>query len=169
VTEDRILVAGLGNPILGDDGVGWHVLDALERVLDDPRVELDRLAVGGIALMERLLGYRAAILVDAILGGDDPAGTVWCRPLAEVVTRTASHLDSSHDAPLPGALLAAAAMGGAVPDEVLVVGIGIERGDIFRETLTPPVEAAVGRAVEAVAWALGRLLASPAPAVVGVG
>jgi hypothetical protein len=60
-------------------------------------------------------------------------------------------------------------MGGAVPDEVLVVGIGIARGDIFRETLTPPVEAAVGRAVEAVAWALGRLLASPAPAVVGVG
>ena len=129
----RTLVVGLGNPLLGDDGVGWRVVDLVEARLAErsgqdgresvapPCFELDRLAVGGLALMERLVGYERAILVDAIATGVDEPGTVRVAPLAEVVTRAASHLNSAHDAPLTTALDAGRSLGADLPSSISVV------------------------------------------------
>jgi hydrogenase maturation protease len=157
------LVVGLGNPILGDDGVGWRIVDALERRLANDGaarraagdVELDRLAVGGLSLMERLVGYDRVVLADAILGPDRP-GTVFSRPLAQVASRLAGHLDSAHDAPLTEALSAGRALGARLPDEITVVGVAVLRVDEFDERLSPPVAAAVDVAVEAILTALER-------------
>lgn len=164
-TEPRspTLVIGLGNPILGDDGVGWRVVDALEQRLllapDDRRaageVELDRLAVGGLRLMERLVGYDRVVLVDAVLASDPP-GTVTTAPLAEIVSRLHGHLDSAHDATLVEAISAGRALGAHLPDDVTVVGVAVERTDEFGEQLSPPVAAGVAPAVEAVLGILHR-------------
>lgn len=147
------LVVGLGNPILGDDGVGWRVIDELDR-LDHGEASLQQACVGGVSLMEILVGYRRAIIVDAIIDPEAQPGSVWCRPLAEVETRVASHLDSTHDAPLPAALEAGRAMGAELPADIDVVGIVIERGDVFGEQLSDVVEAAVPVAAAAVEEAL---------------
>jgi hydrogenase maturation protease len=149
------LVVGMGNPILGDDGVGWRVIDVLEaRLAGDPAVELDRRAVGGVALMERLVGYHRAVIVDAFPGGDEPPGTTWCRPLEGVVTRTASHLDSQHDEPLSAALRTGRAMGAELPHQIEVVGIAIVRAAVFSERLSGPVAAAVETAADLVLGAV---------------
>jgi len=49
-------------------------------------VEVDRLAVGGLALMERLVGYERAVLIDAVLDGR-PAGTIAVGTLAQTYDR----------------------------------------------------------------------------------
>lgn len=136
------LVVGLGNPILGDDGVGWRVIDELAE-LDSGEASLQQACVGGVSLMELLVGYRRAVIVDAIIDPESEPGRVWCRPLAAVETRVASHLDSSHDAPLPAAIEAGRAMGADLPTVIDVVGIVIERGDVFGEELSDAVAAAV--------------------------
>lgn len=143
------LVVGLGNPILGDDGVGWHVIDELDRKYHGD-ASLQQACVGGVSLMEIMVGYRRAIIVDAIIDPGATPGSVWCRPLAEVETRIASHLDSTHDAPLPAALEAGRAVGAELPADIEVVGIVIERGDVFGEVLSDVVEAAVPVAAAAV-------------------
>jgi hydrogenase maturation protease len=150
------IVVGLGNPILGDDGVGWRVIDELDRLeqVDRSAASLQQACVGGISLMEILLGYRRAIIVDAIIDPEAAPGSVWRRRLAEVETRQASHLDSSHDAPLPAALAAGRAMGAELPADIDVVGIVIERGDVFSEHLSEVVEAAVRVAAATVEEAL---------------
>jgi hydrogenase maturation protease len=104
--------------------------------------------------MEIMLGYRRAIIVDAVIDPEAAPGSVWCRPLAEVETRIASHLDSTHDATLPAALEAGRAMGAELPTDIDVVGIVIERGDVFGEELSSAVEAAVPVAAAAVEEAL---------------
>jgi len=147
------LVVGLGNPILGDDGVGWRVIDELDE-LDHDEASLQQACVGGVSLMELLVGYRRAIIVDAIIDPDDVPGSVWCRPLSAVETRVASHLDSTHDAPLPAAIEAGRAMGADLPTDIEVVGIVIERGDVFGEALSDDVAAAVPVAAAAVVGAL---------------
>ena len=147
------LVVGLGNPILGDDGVGWRVIDELDR-LDHADASLQQACVGGVGLMEILVGYRRAIIVDAIIDPGATPGSVWCRPLGEVETRIASHLDSTHDAPLPAALEAGRAMGAELPTDIDVVGIVIERSDVFGEDLSDVVEAAIPVAAAAVEEAL---------------
>ncbi len=159
-TADRsgtTLVVGLGNPLRGDDGVGWRVADALREALahrasdanDIGSVEVEQLAVGGLTLMEHLVGYRRAILVDALAGGAALPGTVTCQPLAELETRAAAHLDSAHDAPLPAALEAGRALGALLPSEIWAVGIEAVLHDRFDDRLTPEVESAVPAAVEA--------------------
>lgn len=149
------LVVGLGNPILGDDGVGWRVIEELDE-LDHGDASLQQACVGGVTLMELLVGYRCAIIVDAIIDPEDAPGSVWRRPLSDVETRVASHLDSSHDAPLRAALEAGRAMGADLPSDIDVVGIVIERGDVFGEELSDEVAAAVPIAAAEVVGALRR-------------
>ena len=168
--ELAALVIGLGNPILGDDGVGWAVVDALEdRLARDATarraagpVELDRLAVGGLRLMERLADRDRAILVDAVLGSE-PVGAVTVAPLTSALCRQAGHLDSAHDAPLVEALAAGRTLGARLPDEILVVGIAVERVDEFRDGLSPAVHAAVEPAVRAILAYLASASREPAP------
>jgi len=147
------LVVGLGNPILGDDGVGWRVIDELDG-MDHGDASLQQACVGGVSLMEIMVGYRRAIIVDAVVDPGAAPGSVWCRPLAEVETGLASHLDSTHSASLPAALEAGRAMGAELPTDIDVVGIVIERGDVFGEELSDVVEAAVPVAAAAVEEAL---------------
>ncbi|MGZ4786102.1 MAG: hydrogenase maturation protease [Acidimicrobiales bacterium] len=149
-----ILVIGLGNPVRGDDGVGWRVIEAVEDRLEamgatgrPVGVELDRLAVGGLSLMERLVGYERAILVDALEEGVTP-GTVSHRSLDELTGGPTAHLDSSHDASLAAALAAGSALGATLPSDITVVGVEIRDADVFSDQLSPAVEAAVPAAVE---------------------
>jgi hydrogenase maturation protease len=158
------LVVGLGNPILGDDGVGWRVVEELERRLaDDQRasqavgpVEIDQLSVGGLTLMERLVGYDRVVLADASLDGQPP-GTVRVEPLSQVDTPSAGHLDSAHDATLMTALDAGRGLGARLPHELTVVGISVAVADEFADTLSPEVAAAVPAAAQRIV----DLLSSP--------
>ena len=149
------LVVGLGNPILGDDGVGWRVAEELERRLAGDAearravgpVEIDQLAVGGLRLMERMVGYDRVVLADASLDGRDP-GTVRVDPLASVDTPRSGHLDSAHDATLSTALDAGRRLGARLPAELTVVGVSVAVADEFAETMSPAVAAAVATAVD---------------------
>jgi len=150
------LVVGLGNPLRGDDGIGWRVVDALHDELrrrdiharDVGPVELEQLAVGGLTLMERLVGYRRAILIDAVTTGSRPLGSVTCAPLREIETRSAAHLDSAHDATLPSALAAGRALGADLPEEIVAVAIEAVLHDRFEDVLSPEAAAAIPLAVE---------------------
>lgn len=145
------LVVGLGNPLLCDDGVGWLVVDAVEAALGaGGGVAFDRLAVGGLSLMERLVGADRAILVDAVVTGEDPAGTVRLLDAGELPAREASHLDSAHDVTLAAALAAGHAMGARLPSELAIVTVEAAAVSEFGEQLTPAVEAAIPVAAGAV-------------------
>ena len=171
-----VLVVGLGNPILGDDGVGWRVVDEAERCWNETRgpadglgagggrrsVSFDRLSRGGLALMERLVGAGRVVLVDALNTGRTPVGTVLAMPLEELVPWAAGHLDSAHDASLLTAMAAGRALGAELPIRVMVVGIEAERIYDFGEELSPEVEASVGPAAESVLAILASWAQDPA-------
>lgn len=142
------LVVGLGNPILGDDGVGWRVAHNIEERLTTNNVEVACLALGGVALMERLVGYRRAIIIDAITTGAPP-GKVLCVPLEELPNPAAGHTASSHDTSLATALSLGRKLGAQLPDEVWVVAVEAERLFEFSAGLSPAVAAA---ALEAAGW-----------------
>lgn len=150
----RTLIVGLGNPILGDDGVGWRVADELEAELAvNPALraelgplEIDRLSVGGLRLMERMVGYERVVLIDSTFDGRAP-GTVALGTLTEVDGRLAGHLDSAHDASLSTALDVGAALGARLPESLTVVTISALYSADFDDALTPAVAAAVPTAV----------------------
>lgn len=156
--QPRTIVVGLGNTVLGDDGVGWRIADEVEERLlaarqtgrEIPAVEVERLGVGGLRLMEFLTGYDTAILVDAAEFPGRPPGEVRSCPFDQLDSFAAGHLDSAHDASLATALALGRRLGASLPDRIDTVTVQVHRTDVFSEDLSPEVEAAVPTAAAAV-------------------
>jgi hydrogenase maturation protease len=146
----KTIVIGLGNPILGDDGVGWVVVEEvskLENCLSNT-VVVECLSVGGLNLMEHLVGFNRAILVDALLTTLHPVGTVIHLPLEELPGQIAGHMGSTHDVNLKIALQLGREMGAQLPGEIIIVGIVVNYVTDFSKDLSPQVKAAVPQAVK---------------------
>jgi len=148
VHASRTRVIGLGNPILGDDGVGWRVAEVLRAGLAGQDVEVLCLAVGGVSLMEQLVGCDRALLVDAVVTGGRP-GEVVSAPLDALEDPSCGHTASTHDTTLATALALGRALRAPLPDDIWVVGVEVDprRLHEFNEDLSPEVAAAVPRAV----------------------
>ncbi len=148
----KILILGLGNPILGDDGVGWHVAEILRLKYEKmtSRPEIDFISTGGLSLMERMLGYQQVVLIDTLETGKNPVGKVTVFPLNALDDPMAGHSTAAHDTSLMTALQTAQAMGAEIPSRVDVVAIEAMHVYDFSEELSPPVAAAIPDAVEQV-------------------
>ena len=151
----RTLIVGLGNPLLRDDAVGLRVARQVRAALGDRAdVEVVEEACGGLRLMERMVGYDRAILIDAIRSGRPPGSVMTLDP-REIDTQ---HSASAHDVNLPTALALGRRSGARLPsdDRLSVVAVEVEDVETFGEQLTPAVEVAVERAAEQVLTELAR-------------
>jgi hydrogenase maturation protease len=149
----KTLLLGLGNPVLTDDSIGLKVIAELRPLLADrPNLEIDEDYWGGLRLMEHLVGYDRAILVDAICTGA-PAGTIHCLAVDSIPTQ---HSASAHDANLATALALGRQAGAHLPANSDILLVGIEAEDIitFNEQCSPQVQAAIPQAVQMVMAAL---------------
>jgi hydrogenase maturation protease len=146
----KTIVVGLGNPILGDDGVGWKIAAEVKKQIPANKpVDVEFLSLGGIGLMEHLISYERAILIDAVKSDQTP-GSIIVSSLAEMPDYSAFHVASAHDTSLQNALKLGKRLGAKLPQEVLVVGIATQPAYDFSENLSPPVEEAVLKAVRIV-------------------
>ena len=144
----RILIIGLGNPILGDDGIGWRVAERVQARLANELsslqdLEVDCLALGGLSLMERLVGYQRAIIIDAITTRQNPPGVVHCFPLEALPDLAAGHTSAAHDTSLQTAIALGRSMGASLPETILIVAVEAEQVYDFSEELTPEITAAI--------------------------
>lgn len=160
----KTLVIGLGNPILGDDGIGWQVAAAVERELFAngsryPNVEVECFALGGLSLMERLIGFERAIIIDAFQTNDGQPGQIYNLSLTDLPDYSTGHTTAVHDTSLQTALRLGREMGAELPDVVDIVGVEAEQVYEFSEELTPVVAAAIPEAVRSVK----RLLLTTGP------
>ena len=147
----KTLVIGLGNPILGDDGVGWKIADEVAAAVGpQSSIEFDTAALGGLSLMERMLDYDRVVLVDSMETGQSPVGSVQTFPLASLPDPMVGHSASAHDTSLITALKTAESLGADIPKYVDVVAVEAQNVYDFSEELSPPVAAAVPDAVQAV-------------------
>ncbi|MBN2578663.1 MAG: hydrogenase maturation protease [Pirellulales bacterium] len=145
----KTLILGLGNPLVSDDGAGLRVAEALKgRLAGREDVEVSEDYWGGLRLMERLIGYRRAIIIDAVCSGAAP-GTIHRLSPDSIPTQRSA---SAHDVNLPTALEFGRQAGMDLPRNEEIHLVGIEAADIlnFSERCTPAVEAAIPRAVETV-------------------
>jgi len=137
-----ILVLGLGNILLHDDGAGPALLEQLAASLVRWPDEVQFMDGGtqGLALLGHLSGRRAVIIVDALQTGAVP-GTIHRLTLNELREVLPGRASSGHEGNA-GELLAAAQMLGELPDRLFVVGIepetittGLGLSDSVRQAL----------------------------------
>lgn len=152
----RTLVIGLGNPILGDDGVGVYAARLLKRVLP-PHAAVDvlELAVGGLELMEAMIGYERVILLDALWSPNGEVGRV-VEFHAGYLPDT-MHSASAHDADLPTALRVGRQLGARLPadENIHIIAVKAQQVLTFSQALTPAVAEAIPKVVQRVLDLLG--------------
>jgi hydrogenase maturation protease len=148
----KTLVLGLGNPILTDDGVGVRVAEAVRAALPpDTPIEISEVSVGGLTLMETMVGYDRVILIDAMHERFTQPGTVhrWTLDDLQAISQT-QHSASPHDATLVTAFALGQRMGLHLPTEVIIYAIEVENVLDFSDAPTPAVFAAIPQVVAAV-------------------
>jgi hydrogenase maturation protease len=153
-TERRARVVGLGHASGGDDGVGLAVLARLRAMSVPAHVELVE-ATEPSTLVSLLDGADPVVLVDAVVGTDDPGRILRLEP--EMLQTPALRLLSTHGVEVPQAIELARVLSPAtVCKRIRIVGITIRRPGGPATTLSPDVAAAVpAAAAEALRAATG--------------
>lgn len=143
----RTLVLGLGNPIMGDDGVG---VAAIQRLRNDwvlpAEVEVVDGGTWGMNLLPLIERAERLVLIDAI-NTNAPPGALTVLERHELPRYFALKL-SPHQIDLRE-VLALAELRGALPRELVALGIQPATVELQTE-LSPPVEAALGKLVDLV-------------------
>lgn len=148
----RVLVAGVGNIFLGDDGFGSEVARRLAVEEWPPDVRVADFGISGLDLVFALMdGYDTIILIDAAPRGGEP-GTVYTLE-ADAAEEAAATIDAHEMDPLR--MLAAARSMGARWNRLLVVGCEPSPETVDPDGpgvlgMSPPVERAVDEAAQIV-------------------
>jgi len=144
-TDFGAVVLGLGNPLLGDDGVGIAALERLGREWRvPPGVELVDGGTWGLSLLPTVESTRRLLIVDAIDLGGDP-GTLHRLDGAELPAWL-DHKISPHEVGLRD-LLAVARFRDGLPEETCAIGLQPERLEMGRG-LSPVVRARLDALVD---------------------
>ncbi len=144
---ERILVIGIGNPLVEDEGVGVRVAEELmtRHQFPDSVVVMDA-GTMGMGMLQLFKEHDRLVVIDALDGSGEPAGTVVRMDPADLAGSQVMH--SLHDVKLSDVLEAADFMGHR-PD-VEFVGIQVASMRELVTELTPEVERAVPEAVSTV-------------------
>jgi hydrogenase maturation protease len=144
------LVLGLGNPILTDDGVGIHIVRQLALRCPLAHASFAEASVGGLRLLELLIGYDRVVLVDAIRTQDGRPGEVY--RLHPGSLQRSLHSGSTHDVSLCDALHLGRGLGMTLPDDEAITILAVEVEDVwtFGEACTAAVEAAIPKVLQMV-------------------
>jgi hydrogenase maturation protease len=144
------LIGGIGNVLLGDDGVGPYVIALLESQYSfGDGIEIADLGTPALDLTHRIVGRHTVILVDSVASDDAPGSVILYRKEDIVRTMPAQRLDP-HSPALSECLLAAEMLG-AIPENVLLVGIVGERyepGDPLSDAVRKSVSVAIGAVIQ---------------------
>lgn len=151
----RALIGGIGNVLLGDDGVGPYVVRLLESLYTFAEgVEVADLGTPALDLTHQIVGLHALILVDSVASDGCPGTVVLYRKEDILRVMPAERLDPH--SPALSECMMTAEMLGASPEHVLLVGIV---GSCYEpgQPLSEAVRQSVGRAIDAILAELARL------------
>lgn len=150
----KTLVLGLGNPILSDDGVGIKVAHEVASQLNNPQVTVSETSAAGLSLLDSIVGYDKAIIIDAIQTEKGQAGQVY-RMKTEDFSLT-KHLSSPHQINLATALELGKMLNLAMPQKITVFAVEAKDVTSFSERCTPEVEQAIPGVIKMVLQELSQ-------------
>jgi hydrogenase maturation protease len=159
VPEKQILVAGVGNAWLQDDAFGGECARRLEaRGVPDGVTVMD-FGTGGLDLAYEIMrGYDALVLLDASRQGGEPGTLYVLEPDMEDLSRPIEDGDVINPHGMdPQTMLRFVGAIGGFSGRVVVIGCEPGEVDVVGLGLTPPVGAAVERALALVTETLDEL------------
>ena len=149
--KTRVLILGIGNVLMGDEGIGVHVVNALEKAALPHGAECLDGGTGSFLLLEPMQNAEKVVLIDATIDGR-PAGTI--RRLRPRYSADYPPTLTAHDIGLKD-LLDAFYLTGETPPEVTLYAVSVEQLGELDTELSPALQRVVPRVAQLVndeAW-----------------
>ncbi len=138
VNKKDILILGIGNEILSDDGIGPRLVKDLARKLECENIDFTDSCCGGLEIMEYINGYREVIIIDAIKTLNGNPGDL--SHFSPSDFRETSNLSNLHDVNFITALGLGEILELNLPSELHIIAVEIIEDREFSERLTPVME-----------------------------
>lgn len=140
--RNKLLVLGIGNTLLGDDGVGIYVARKIRAEYHQKAsIDVAETNLGGIALLDLIAGYEKVIIVDAIITKKKRAGHIYKLSLEDLGNIVDIYM--LHAIDLRTAIELGRTLGYQIPENINIYAIEIGENTTFTERLSPEIEKAV--------------------------
>lgn len=143
---------------MGDDGVGIHIVRMLkDKMPTRADLEFKELSVGGLSLVEEMLGYERVFIVDSIVSNDREIGRI--REFSPEQFKRTQHSSSPHITNFATALeLYKKLEPSKIPEKIKIFTIDIDPDFTFRERLSPPIQEAAASLTELITKEIEQVL-----------
>ncbi|MCX6286094.1 MAG: hydrogenase maturation protease [Bacteroidetes bacterium] len=135
---EKILVLGIGNDILTDDGIGPKLVRDLTNMKLNVEITFETAAVGGLELLEIVSGYSRIFMIDAIRTSGGKPGNVYF--LSPDDFRETMHISNLHDINFFTALELGNKLNYPLPSEIMIIAVEIAEDLEFSEQLSPALQ-----------------------------
>jgi len=143
-----VLVLGVGNLLLKDEGIGVHVARKLMDMDLPPHVEVLEGGTSGFDLLDDIEGREKVVVVDTVQAGQPP-GTLYRMSREDIEDRPKQRL-SLHDIDMTDLLKLSDLLGVEKPAEVIIIGVEPKDMETASMELSPEVEAKMSKVIELV-------------------
>ena len=129
MSDERLLIIGLGNPLMGDDGAGIYIVEELKKSDLPEYVDVIDGGTAGVGLIDLMTGYSRVIVVDAVREEGHFPGCISQREVSliklqsqEILKQVQNDGCSLHETELTSVLRLMQTLGMKIP-EITIVGI----------------------------------------------
>lgn len=147
----KILIAGIGNLLLTDEGLGVHIIQELSRMKLPENVELADIGTASFDLLTFMEGKDKVIIVDALVSDDKP-GTIHRLAPEDLISGKRKLLTSLHQFGIPQVLSLIKQKDQKT--EVVIFGIVPKDYQTYSTELTPELEKALPQIVQQIVESL---------------
>jgi hydrogenase maturation protease len=136
--QKKILIMGIGNDILTDDGIGTKIVNDLRRRPFPTEVTFQNATVGGLEILEMIQGFAEVVFIDAIKTKAGKPGDTYYMNMSDF-TET-MHLSNLHDISFPEAVKLGEKLSLPLPSKLHVFAVEIRNDTDFSEKLSPELQ-----------------------------
>ena len=133
-----ILILGIGNNILKDDGVGIKVVERFRNNDTFKDVDYKTVSLGGFDILEIIQNYTKVFIVDAIKTKDGIPGNIYYFETSDF--KETLHLSNIHDISFLNAIKLGKKLGFKIPEEIHIFAVEILEDRVFGDEFTPELK-----------------------------
>jgi len=137
VHNESILILGIGNEILTDDGIGPKLVQDLDKSRLPAHVTYQYASLGGLELLDIIRDFDTVLFIDAIKSGKMATGSIHCFTPDDF--KETLHLSNLHDINFLTALELGKQTGMKIPSSITIIAIEIEEDRVFSYSFSPVI------------------------------